>query len=80
MVYEYMDHFNDHGIDMEIDHLSALTRRVIRAYLAVCIKTCAKRYSKMIAHGNIPSSRHKMTTLILIKSLLSHIMIYNGTW
>ena len=44
MVYEYMDHFNDHGIGMEIDHLSALTRLVIRAYLAVCIETCEKRY------------------------------------
>ena len=27
------DHFSDHVIGMEIDHLSALTRRVIRAYL-----------------------------------------------
>ena len=67
MVYEYMDDFNDHGLGMEIDHLSALTRRVIRAYLAVCIKTCAKRYGKMVAHGNIPSSRHEMTKLILFK-------------
>ena len=25
-----MDHFNDHGIGMEIDHLSALTRLVIK--------------------------------------------------
>ena len=67
MVFEYMDHFNDHGIGMEIDHVSALTRRVMTAYLAVCIKTCAKRYSKMISHGNIPSSRHEMTMLILFK-------------
>ena len=58
--------FNDHVmvIGMEIDHLSALTRRVIRANLAVHIKTSAKGYCKMIAHGNIPSSRHEMTKLI----------------
>ena len=65
MVHEYMDHFNDHGIGMETDHLSAITRRVIRAYLAVCIKTCAKRYSKMIAHGNIPSSRNDEAHIVL---------------
>ncbi|KAK2154709.1 hypothetical protein NP493_2151g00012 [Ridgeia piscesae] len=29
------DHFNDHVIGMEIDHLSALIRRVIRAYLTM---------------------------------------------
>ena len=60
-------HFNDYVIGMEIDHLSALIRRVIRAYVAMRIKTYAKRYSKMIAHGNIPSSCHEMTKLILFK-------------
>ena len=38
-----VDHFNDHVIGMEIYHLSALTRRVVRAYMAMCIKTHAKR-------------------------------------
>ena len=34
-----VDHFNDYVIGMELDHLSALTRRGIRVYLAVRIKT-----------------------------------------
>ena len=50
-----------HFIGMEMDHISALTRRVIRAYLAVRIKTHAKHYSKAI--GNILASRHEMTKL-----------------
>ena len=37
-----VDHFNDHAIGMEKDHLSALTRCVVRAYLAVRIKTCMR--------------------------------------
>ena len=34
-----VNHFNDHVIGMEIDHFSALTRCVVRAYIAVRIKT-----------------------------------------
>ena len=51
-------HTNDHVICMKID----LTRCVIRAYLAMRMKT--------YAHGNIPSSRHEMTKLILFKGRL----------
>ena len=51
-------HTNDHVIGMKI----GLTRRVIRAYLAMRMKT--------YAHGNIPSSRHEMTKLILFKCTL----------
>ena len=61
------DHFSDHVIGMEIEHLSALTRRVIRAYLTVRTKTYAKKHPQIIAHGNMPSSRHEMTKLILFR-------------
>ena len=61
------DHFSDHVIAMEIDHISALTRRVIRAYLTVRTKTYANKHTQIIAHGNMPSSRHEMTKLILFR-------------
>ena len=58
------DHFSDHVIGMEIDHLSALTRLV---YLTGQTKTYAKKHTQIIVHGNMPSSRHKMTKLILFR-------------
>ena len=61
------DHFSDHVIGKEIDHLSALIRRVITAYLTVRTKTYAKKNTQIIAHGNMPSSRHEMTKLILFR-------------
>ena len=61
------DHFSDHVIGMEIDHLSALIRRVIRAYVTMRTKTYAKQQNQIIAHGNVPSSRHKMTKVILFR-------------
>ena len=48
-------HFSDHVIGMEIDHLSALTRRVIGAYLTVRTKTYDKKHTQIIAHAIIPS-------------------------
>ena len=39
------DHCSDHVIGMEMDHLSAPTRRVIRAYLTVRTKTCDKKHT-----------------------------------
>ena len=61
------DHFSDHVIGMEIDRLSALTRRVIRAYLTVRTKTYTNKNTQIIAHGSMPSSRHEMTKLILFR-------------
>ncbi len=70
----YVNH--DDVIGMEINHLSALARRIIRAYVAVRIKSYhAKRYSKMIAHGNIPSSRHEMTKLIILYCLKAYELV-----
>ena len=64
------DNFSDHVIGMEIDHLSALTRQVIRAYLTVWTMTYAKKNTQIIVHGNIQSSRHEMTQLILFRDFI----------
>ena len=55
---------------IEIGHLSAVTRRVIRPYLAVRTKTQANKHTQIIAHGNMQSSCHELTKLIL----------FRGTW
>ena len=44
----------------------ARTRRVIRAYLTVRTKTYAKKHTKIIAHGNMLSSRQEMTKLFCL--------------
>ena len=45
------DHFSDHVIGMEIDHLSALTRRVTKAYLTVRTKTYDKKTLRLSHMG-----------------------------
>ena len=50
-----VNHFNDHVIfGMEIDHFSALTRCVVRAYIAVRINTY-KNYGQYQRHGHYNS-------------------------
>ena len=59
------DHFYEHQIGQERDHLSSLMRLVIRKYVDLRLKSYGKRYTEMIAHKNLPSSRHELTKTIL---------------
>ena len=59
------DHFSDHVIGMEIDHLSDKTGH--QGILDSADKGICPKPTQMIAHGNMPSSRHEMTKLILFR-------------
>ena len=58
-------HFYDHHIAQESDHLTSLLRSIVQKYLNLCLKTYGKRYTEMITHKNLPSSRHELTKTIL---------------
>ena len=59
------NHFFDHHISQERDHLTSLLRLVVKRYLNLRLKTYGKKYTEMIAHKNLPSSRHELTKTIL---------------
>ena len=59
------NHFFDHHIGQERDHLTSLLRLVVKRYLNLRLKTYGKKYTEMIAHKNLPSSRHELTKTIL---------------
>ena len=52
--------FFDHHIGQERDHLTSLLRLVVKRYLNLRLKTYGKKYTEMIAHKNLPSSRHEV--------------------
>ena len=58
------DHFADHTIG-ESDHLTSLLRLTVAKYLNIRLKTYGTTYSEMIAHRNIPSSRHCLTKQVI---------------
>ena len=62
-------HFVQHAVLAEVDHRSTITRTVSNKYLQLRMATYAKRYSEMIVHKNIPSSRHLLTKEILFRNL-----------
>ena len=59
------NHFFDHHIGQERDHLTSLLRLVVKRYLNLHLKIYGKKYTEMIAHKNLPSSRHELTKTIL---------------
>ena len=59
------NHFFDHHIGQEREHLTSLLRLVVKRYLNLRLKTYGKKYTEMIAHKNLPSSRHELTKTIL---------------
>ena len=59
------NHFFDHHIGQERDHLTSLLRLVVKRYLNLRLKIYGKKYTEMIAHKNLPSSRHELTKTIL---------------
>ena len=47
------NHFFDHHIGQERDHLTSLLRLVVKRYLNLRLKTYGKKYTEMIAHKNL---------------------------
>ena len=62
------EHFFDHTIGEEYDHVTSLLSLVVQKYLNMRLKTYAKKYSEMIVHKNMPSTRHQLTKLILFRN------------
>ena len=61
-------HYFDHRIGEETDHLSSLLKRVVSKYIQMRLKTYGKKYTAEIAHGNKVSKRHQLTKLILFSN------------
>ena len=64
-LFDDTDHFFEHHIGQERDHLSSLMRMVVKRYVNLRLKACGKRYTEMIAHKNLPSGRHELTKKII---------------
>ena len=64
-LFDGTDHFFEHHIAQERDHLSSLMRMIVKKYLNLSLKTYGKRYTEMIAHKSLSSSRHELTKKII---------------
>ena len=75
-IFNHVDgHFFEHHIGQERDHLTSLMRSVVEMYLDLRLKSYGKRYTEMIAHKNLPSSRHELTKIIFIlKSVMPQML------
>ena len=62
------DHFFEHALGTESDHLSMLLRLITSKYVSLRLKTYGKRFTEMVAHKNVPSLRHTLTKTILFKN------------
>ena len=62
------EHFFDHYLSTEADHLTTLLRFVTEKYVLLCLKTYSKRFTEMVVHKNEPSLRHRLTKTILFKN------------
>ena len=62
------EHFFDHSLSIEADHLRTLLRLVTEKYVLLCLKTYSKRFTEMMVHKNEPSLRHRLTKTILFKN------------
>ena len=58
-------HYFDHRIGQETDHLSSLLKQIVSKYIQMRLNTYGKKYTAEIAHGNQVSKRHQLTRLIL---------------
>ena len=61
-------HFFDHYLSIEADHLTTLLRLVTEKYVLLCLKTYSKKFTEMVVHKNEPSLRHRLTKTILFKN------------
>ena len=52
----------------ESDHLTTLMRVITKKYSSMRLKTYAKKYTEVVAHGNQPSSRHELTKRVLFQN------------
>ena len=67
-------HFFDHTLIEESDHLTTLMRVITKKYLSLRLKTYAKKYTEVVAHGNQPSSQHELTKTVLFQISKSIIL------
>ena len=63
-----LSHFYDHTVEEERDHLSSLLQIVTKRYADLHLKSYGKKFSEMVVHKNIPSSRHILTKKILFNN------------
>ena len=64
-IFNHVDgHFFECHIGQERDHLTSLMRSVVEMYLDFRLKSYGKRYTEIMAHKNLPSSRHELTKTI----------------
>ena len=59
-LFDDTDHFFEHHIGKERDDLSSLMRMRVKRYVNLRLKTYGKRYTEMITHKKLPSSRHEL--------------------
>ena len=62
------EHYFQHSIGTESDHISSLVRLTVKKYLSLRLKSYGKRYTEMVIHGNVPSVRHTPTKAIIFKN------------
>ena len=66
--HQSQEHFFDHSLSTEADHLTTLLRLVTEKYVLLRLKTYSKRFTEMVVHKNEPSLRHRLTKTILFKN------------
>ena len=62
------EHYFQHSIGAESDHLSSLERLTVKKYLSLRLNSYGKRYTEMVIHGNVPSVRHTLMKAIIFKN------------
>ena len=58
------NHYADHNIG-EGDHLTSLLWLIIKKYTRIRLKSYGKDYTQIVAHKNIPSTRHLLTKSVI---------------
>ena len=65
-------HFFDHTLIEESNHLTTVMRVITKKYLSTRLKTYAKKYTEVVAHGNQPSSPHELTKTVLFRNQIKY--------
>ena len=70
-------HFFNHTLVEESDHLTNLMRVITKKYLSMRLKTYAKKYTEVVAHGNQPLSQHELRQFYfkISKSIICNYII-----
>ena len=61
------EHYFQHSIGAEGDHLSSLVTLTVKMCLSLRLKSYGKRFTEMVIHGNVPSVRHTLMKAIIFK-------------